>query len=131
MERRGALRFQIELKCLVTSVGRAKVSLPGMTTDISSLVVSIATRVALHLGDRIRYSIVLGANESTILECAGQVLRTQKLVTDNRAQSSSYKTVATIARYRFIRPVGIGSDALREVSAAGKALGVGARHTSK
>src|ERR1041385_6297321 len=102
MEQRKTRRFQLELPLAITRSGAERVTLPGLTKNISSSGVLFISRVEPDLGGPIEYVITLthlGA-QSVTLRCMGKVLRSER-ITDGA--EPPFRIAATLERYEFVR----------------------------
>ncbi len=103
MEQRKTRRFQLQLPLSITRAGAEKVTLSGLTTNISSSGVLFTTEREADLGGPIEYVITLNSDGSQVvhLRCIGKVLRAERASSLN--PSNTYHIAATLERYEFVR----------------------------
>jgi PilZ domain len=106
MEQRRTRRFKLTLPLSITRAGAERVTLAGLTTNISSSGVLFTTEREPDLGGPIEYVITLnqGEHQSVNLRCIGKVLRSERMepVTSN-GSIPAYQIAATLERYEFVR----------------------------
>jgi|SRR5579863_9902034 len=106
MEQRRTRRFKLQLPLSITRAGAERVTLSGLTRNISSSGVLFTTEREPDLGGPIEYVITLNHDgpQSVNLRCIGKVLRTER--TDSTTESGAwpaYQIAATLERYEFVR----------------------------
>jgi hypothetical protein len=104
MEQRRTRRFKLQLPLAITRAGAEKVTLSGLTTNISSSGVLFTTEREADLGGPIEYVITLNSDGSQVvhLRCIGKVLRAERALT-SPSPSNTYQIAATLERYEFVR----------------------------
>jgi len=105
MEQRRTLRFQLQLPLSITRSGAERVTLAGLTKNISSSGVLFTAEREPDLGRPIEYVIVLNNDgpESISLRCMGKVLRAYRVGTSLDEDYPNYQVAATLERYEFVR----------------------------
>ena len=105
MEQRRTRRFQLELPLSITRTGAERVTLAGLTKNISSSGVLFTAGREPDLGGPIEYVITLSNDglQPVSLRCIGKVVRSQALTSDAQA---NYQVAATLERYEFVRDHG-------------------------
>ena len=105
MEQRRTRRFQLELPLSITRSGAERVTLPGLTQNISSSGVLFTMNGEPDLGGPIEYLITLNREgpQSVSLRCMGKVLRADRVGATPEEESSSFQIAATLERYEFVR----------------------------
>src|ERR1035441_6477914 len=83
MEQRRTLRFQLQLPLSITRSGAERVTLAGLTNNISSSGVLFTTKKEPDLGVPIEYVIALNREgpQAVSLRCMGKVLRADRIGT--------------------------------------------------
>jgi hypothetical protein len=104
MEQRRTRRFKLQLPLAITRAGAEKVTLTGLTTNISSSGVLFTTEREPDLGGPIEYVITLLSEGSppVNLRCIGKILRAERTPLSADV-SSTYQIAATLERYEFVR----------------------------
>lgn len=104
MEQRRTRRFKLQLPLSITRSGPERVTLPGLTTNISSSGVLFTADREPDLGGPIEYVITLNHEgaQSVNLRCMGKVLRAVR-VAPGTDQHLAYQIAATLERYEFFR----------------------------
>jgi len=102
VEQRRTRRFTLQLPLSVTRSGTERVTLPGITRNISSGGVLFTAEKEPDVGASIEYVISLGGtpDQHISLRCIGKVLRSQHTGLPDQA----YEIAATLERYEFVRP---------------------------
>lgn len=105
MEQRRTRRFQLQLPLAITRTGAERVTLAGLTRNISSSGVLFTTEREYDLGGPIEYIITLNQDgvQHVNLRCIGKVLRTERMEAPPQAGSLAYQIAATLERYEFVR----------------------------
>src|ERR1039458_7755813 len=105
MEQRRTLRFQLQLPLSITRSGAERVTLAGLTNNISSSGVLFTTKKEPDLGGPIEYLIALNREgpQAVNLRCMGKVLRADRDGTSPGEDGSEYQIAATLERYEFVR----------------------------
>jgi hypothetical protein len=105
MEQRRTRRFKLQLPLSVTRAGAERVTLAGLTRNISSSGVLFTTEREPDLGGPIEYIITLNhdGSQSVNLRCIGKVLRAERMVSSADTGSLPYQIAATLERYEFVR----------------------------
>ena len=88
----------------MTRTGAERVTLAGLTRDISSSGVLFTSTREPDLGGPIEYVITLNHNggQTVQLRCIGKVLRAER-VDGSGLETPSFKIAATLERYEFVR----------------------------
>ena len=104
MEQRRTRRFQLELPLSITRAGAERVSLSGLTKNISSTGVLFTSSSAPDLGGPIEYVIVLHDTgpQPVSLRCVGKVLRSERMFANGDSRRT-FEIAATLERYEFVR----------------------------
>jgi hypothetical protein len=110
MEQRRTRRFQLELPLSITRTGAERVTLAGLTKNISSTGELFTLEREPDLGGPIEYVIALNHEgpQSVSLRCMGKVLRTDRVRTNTEMEPVNYQVAATLERYEFVRGRGLG-----------------------
>ncbi|MCX6632211.1 MAG: PilZ domain-containing protein [Candidatus Solibacter sp.] len=105
MEQRRTRRFQLQLPLSITRSGADRVTLAGLTKNISSSGVLFTANREPDLGGPIEYVIVLNTEgpQSISLRCMGKVLRTDRVRASPDEDYPNYQIAATLERYEFVR----------------------------
>jgi hypothetical protein len=105
MEQRRTRRFTLQLPLSVTRAGADRVTLAGLTKNISSSGVLFTTEREPDLGGPIEYIITLNheGSPSVNLRCMGKVLRADRVPPDSEQQLPAFQIAATLERYEFVR----------------------------
>ena len=105
MEQRRTLRFQLQLPLSITRSGAERMTLAGLTNNISSSGVLFTTKKEPDLGGPIEYVIALNREgpQAVSLRCMGKVLRADRIGTSPGEDGSDYQIAATLERYEFVR----------------------------
>jgi hypothetical protein len=105
MEQRRTRRFQLELPLSVIRSGAERMTLAGLTKNISSSGVLFIAEREPDLGGPIEYVIVLNheGSQAVSLRCMGKVLRADRVRTDAELERANYQIAATLERYEFVR----------------------------
>lgn len=103
MEQRRTRRFTLQLPLSITRSGAERVTVPGVTQNISSSGVLFTSEQEQGLGDSIEYVITLNHTgpQPVNLRCVGKVLRAERL--PNTQEPTGYQVAATLERYEFVR----------------------------
>lgn len=101
MEQRRTRRFTLQLPLAITRSGAERVTVAGLTQNISSSGVLFTAEQEPDLGGPIEYIITLNHTgpQAVSLRCVGKVLRAQRI----RKDRDSYQVAATLERYEFVR----------------------------
>ncbi len=104
MEQRRTRRFKLQLPVAITRAGTERMTLPGLTKNISSTGVLFTTGRGPDLGGPIEYVITLNHDglQPVNLRCIGKVVRAERLE-ENGAGIPGYQVAATLERYEFVR----------------------------
>lgn len=102
VEQRRTKRFTLQLPLAITRNGAERVTLSGMTKNISSGGVLFTTDREMELGGSIEYLIMLdGRSQPGVsLRCIGKILRNHKTYNSDRPV---FNIAATLERYEFVR----------------------------
>jgi hypothetical protein len=105
MEQRRTRRFQLELPLSITRAGAERVTVAGLTKNISSCGVLFTTGKEPDLGGPIEYIITLNHDgpQPVNLRCVGKVLRAERTNTFTDEETKAYQIAATLERYEFLR----------------------------
>ena len=105
MEQRRTRRFQLELPLSITRTGAERVTLPGLTKNISSCGVLFTTGKEPDLGGPIEYIITLthDGSQPVTIRCVGKVMRAEPALSGYGGKPSAYQIAATLERYEFVR----------------------------
>lgn len=103
MEQRRTRRFKLQLPLAITRAGAERMTLAGLTSNISSSGVLFTTERQPDLGGPIEYIITLNGegSQAVNLRCIGKVLRSER--SPGTDISDIYRIAATLERYEFIR----------------------------
>jgi hypothetical protein len=102
MEQRRTRRFKLQLPLSITRAGAERITLAGLTRNISSSGVLFTTEREPDLGGPIEYVITLNHDglQPVSLRCIGKVLRAERM---ESADSNEFQIAATLERYEFVR----------------------------
>ena len=105
MEQRRTRRFKLQLPLSITRAGAERVTLAGLTRNISSSGVLFTTEREPDLGGPIEYVITLNhdGGQYVNLRCIGKVLRAERMDSTAETGPQAYQIAATLERYEFIR----------------------------
>ena len=105
MEQRRTKRFQLELPLSIIRAGAERVTLAGLTKNISSCGVLFTTVREPDLGGPIEYIITLNHDgpQAVNLRCVGKVLRAERNLNAAGEEHKVYQIAATLERYEFLR----------------------------
>jgi hypothetical protein len=105
MEQRRTRRFQLELPLSIVRAGAERVTLPGLTRNISSSGVLFTAGAEPDLGGPIEYVITLNREgpQPVNLRCVGKVLRSECTYANAEPDRRAYQIAATLERYEFVR----------------------------
>jgi hypothetical protein len=105
MEQRRTRRFQLQLPLSITRSGAERVTLAGLTQNISSSGVLFTTGKEPDLGGPIEYVIALNREgpQPVSLRCMGKVLRADRVGNGPDSDAANYQIAATLERYEFVR----------------------------
>lgn len=105
MEQRRTRRFNMQLPLSITRAGAERVTLTGLTSNISSSGVLFVTEREPDLGGPIEYIITLNADtsQSVCLRCIGKVLRAERTPVAGSEMPKAFEIAATLERYEFVR----------------------------
>lgn len=103
MEQRRTRRFKLQLPLSITRSGAERVTLSGVTNNISSSGVLFTAEREPDLGGPIEYIITLNRDglQSVCLRCIGKVVRSDR--TSTESDGSAFRIAATLERYEFVR----------------------------
>src|SRR3954468_12598593 len=103
MEQRRTRRFQLELPLSIIRAGAERITMAGVTKNISSCGVLFTTVREPDLGGPIDYIITLTHEgpQPVNLRCVGKVLRSERMFSSEERRA--YQVAATLERYEFIR----------------------------
>ena len=104
MEQRRTRRFKLQLPLSVTRSGAERVTVPGLTKNISSTGVLFTSARQPDLGGPIEYVITLNSESPQVvnIRCVGKVLRAERI--DRGPIETPFQIAATLERYEFVRP---------------------------
>ena len=102
MEHRRTRRFKLQLPLSITRSGAERVSLAGLTKNISSTGVLFTSARGPEPGGPIEYVITLHGDglEPVNLRCIGKVMRAERVASPDLP---SFEVAATLERYEFAR----------------------------
>lgn len=105
MEQRRTRRFQLELPLSIIRAGTERVTMAGLTRNISSCGVLFTAGNEPDLGGPIEYIITLNHEgpQPVNLRCVGKVLRAERTHFAAEAGLKAYQIAATLERYEFVR----------------------------
>jgi hypothetical protein len=106
VEQRRTQRFKLQLPVAVTRAGAERVTLSGVTRNISSTGVLFTAQREPDLGGPIEYIITLNPPETGLpvqLRCVGKVVRSIQV---HAVDQPAFAVAATLERYEFIRSRG-------------------------
>ena len=105
MEQRRTRRFKLELPLSITRAGAERVTLAGLTKNISSCGVLFTTGAEPDLGGPIEYIITLAHDgpQSVNLRCVGKIMRAERTNVKGDEPLNGYQIAATLERYEFVR----------------------------
>lgn len=103
MEQRRTRRFSLELPLSITRAGAERVTVAGLTKNISSSGVLFTANREPDLGGPIEYIITLYPESPQLvcLRCVGKVVRAER--TFASPDPGAYQVAATLERYEFVR----------------------------
>jgi hypothetical protein len=103
MEQRRTRRFKLQLPLSITRSGAERVTVNGLTKNISSSGVLFTTQREPDLGGPIEYIITLNhdTSQAVTLRCIGKVLRADRVSFD--PGGANFQIAATLERYEFVR----------------------------
>ena len=106
MEQRRTRRFSLQLPLSVTRAGAQRVTVSGVTRNISSSGVLFTSEGEPDLVGPIEYIIALNheSTQAVNLRCVGKVVRAERLENGKVTPSPRYQVAATLERYEFVRP---------------------------
>src|ERR1700742_2688508 len=101
MEQRRTRRFQLELPLSIVRAGAERMTLAGLTKNISSCGVLFTTGKEPDLGGPIEYIITLNHDgpQPVNLRCVGKVLRAEPTQQGADSGLKAYQIAATLERY--------------------------------
>lgn len=104
MEQRRTRRFQLELPLSITRSGTARITLSGLTRNISSSGVLFTAGDEPDLGVPIEYLITLHREgpHPVVLRCVGKVLRSE-YTPSSGDPGGAFRIAATLERWEFVR----------------------------
>jgi hypothetical protein len=104
MEQRRTRRFKLQLPLAITRAGAERITLAGLTSNISSNGVLFTTEREPDLGGPIEYVITLNSDDSqpVNLRCIGKILRAER-ASGGADVPKAYQIAATLERYEFVR----------------------------
>jgi hypothetical protein len=105
MEQRRTHRFKLQLPLSITRFGAERVTLAGLTNNISSSGVEFTTETPPDLGGAIEYIINLNHDGplAVSIRCMGKVLRADPVMPGEDASHGNFQIAATLERYEFVR----------------------------
>lgn len=119
MEQRRTRRFKLELPLSIIRAGAERVTMAGLTKNISSCGVLFTIGKEPDLGGPIEYIITLNHDgpQPVNLRCVGKVMRAERTQSHAMAAHSTaypgsaeepraYQIAATLERYEFVRDTG-------------------------
>jgi hypothetical protein len=108
MEQRRTRRFKLQLPLAITRSGAERVTVAGLTKNISSSGVLFTAEREPDIGGPIEYIITLNhdGSQSVNLRCMGKVVRSDRLTPLGDAARDGYQVAATLERYEFVRERG-------------------------
>lgn len=103
MEQRRTRRFSLNLPLSVTRAGTERVTLSGLTRNISSSGVLFTSEREPDLGGPIEYVITLHheSPQAVNIRCVGKVVRAERV--QSGQIRPAYQVAATLERYEFVR----------------------------
>src|SRR5262245_62795778 len=101
MEQRRTRRFQLELPLSITRSGAERVTLAGLTKNISSSGVLFTAEREPDIGGPIEYVITLNHDgpQSVNLRCMGKVVRSDRMGIPGDEPRTGFQVAATLERY--------------------------------
>jgi hypothetical protein len=108
MEQRRTRRFKLELPLSIIRAGAERVTMAGLTKNISSCGVLFTTGKEPDLGGPIEYIIMLNQDspQPVNLRCVGKVMRAERTQFIAEEDPTTYQIAATLERYEFVRDAG-------------------------
>ncbi len=105
MEQRRTRRFKLQLPLSITRSGAERVTLAGLTSNISSSGVMFTTETEPDLGGPIEYVINLNHEgpQAVSIRCMGKVLRADRIAPASESAGTNFLIAATLERYEFVR----------------------------
>lgn len=105
MEQRRTQRFKLQLPLSVTRAGAQRVTLAGVTNNISSSGVLFTVESGTTFNSPIEYIITLNHDgpQAVNLRCIGKIVRAERVAETTEEQPPAYQVAATLERYEFIR----------------------------
>jgi|SRR5579871_2951761 len=105
MEQRRTQRFKLQLPLSVTRAGAQRVTLAGVTNNISSGGVLFTVESGTAFNSPIEYIITLNHDgpQAVNLRCIGKIVRAERVAETTEEQPPAYQVAATLERYEFIR----------------------------
>lgn len=102
MEQRRTRRFKLQLPLSITRAGAERMTLAGLTRNISSSGVLFTTEREPEMGGPIEYVITLNHDgpQAVNLRCIGKILRAERT---ESSDSHGFQIAATLERYEFVR----------------------------
>ena len=109
MEQRRTRRFKLQLPLAITRSGAERVTLAGLTKNISSSGVLFTAEREPDVGGPIEYIITLNHEgpQSVTLRCMGKVVRSDRMGTLGDEARMAFQVAATLERYEFVRERGM------------------------
>jgi hypothetical protein len=100
MEQRRTRRFTLQLPLAITRSGAERITVSGLTKNISSSGVLFTSAREPDLGGPIEYIITLNAQSPQLvnIRCVGKVVRAER-----GPVGSAFQVAATLERYEFVR----------------------------
>jgi hypothetical protein len=105
MEQRRSRRFKLQLPVSITRSGAERLTLAGLTKNISSGGVLFTAGRGPDLSGPIEYVITLNrdAVEPVNIRCIGKVVRAEPVDAGEPQDLPAYQVAATLERYEFVR----------------------------
>jgi hypothetical protein len=105
MEQRRTRRFKLQLPLSITRSGAERLTLAGLTKDISSSGVLFTAGRGPDLNGPIEYIITLNSEgvPPVNLRCIGKVVRAEPLNGGGLEDRPAYQVAVTLERYEFVR----------------------------
>jgi hypothetical protein len=109
MEQRRTRRFQLNLPLSITRSGPDRVSLAGVTKNISSSGVLFSMEGDPDLGGPIEYVITLNHEgpQAVNLRCIGKIIRAGRVPSETDRRQLTSQIAVTLERYEFVRERGM------------------------
>ena len=103
MEQRRTRRFTLQLPLAIIRSGAERITVSGLTKNISSSGVLFTSAREPDLGGPIEYVITLNTQSPQLvnIRCIGKVVRAERM--DRDPVGPAFQVAATLERYEFVR----------------------------